>query len=420
MFAAELPPTHTDESKVPAYTLPDPLIFQNGQKVETVKQWTEQRRAEIFKLFEENVYGRSPRNNGKFAAVKMITECPEAGPAFNGKAVRYQFALTFYTGERPAADSPVVDFLLYVPKVKSDTDKFPVFLGLNFQGNHTTTNDPEVLLRRNWNRDTGKYVLAKEEERGLAERRWCYEKAVERGYAVGTAHCWAFEPDFNGGRKLGVRRLMDKDGEELAAEETNTLGTWAWGLTKLLDAVCEQNKEGTLRQIDTSKAAVFGHSRLGKASLWAGAIEPRFAMVISNDSGCGGAALSRRAFGETVARINTVFPHWFCGNFKKYNGKEGELPVDQHELIALIAPRPVYVASASEDLWADPKGEFLSALNADPVYRLLGTEGFGNVKEQPGVNQSVGGRIRYHLREGKHDIVEFDWLQYFDFAERYL
>ena len=398
------PGTNYDESKVPKYSLPDPLVMADGTKVTDARMWRAKRRPEVLELFRTHVYGRAP---GKPA--RMTFEVFDDEPkALGGKARRKQVAV-YFTGKK---DGPRMDILIYLPAGA----KGPVgaFVGLNFAGNHAIHPDPAIRLTTNWMRGRGAGVVknrATEAGRGKSASRWPVETIVARGYALATIYYGDIDPDYHDGFKNGVHPLFDKPGER-PGDAWGSIAAWAWGLGRAMDYF------ETDDSIDHKHVAVLGHSRLGKTSLWAGARDERFAIVISNDSGCGGAALSRRAFGETVRRINTSFPHWFCGNFKKYNGKEGDLPVDQHMLIALMAPRPVYVASAQKDRWADPRGEFLSAKGADPVYRLLGTEGLP-AQKMPAVDKPSAGRIGYHVRSGGHNVMEFDWQQYLDFADRH-
>lgn len=400
-----------DESKVPKFDLPDPLIMQDGSKVKDVQTWESQRRPEILALFQEHVYGKAPDKK-----VKIKTSLRESdGEALDGLATRKQVRV-FLIGNQ---DGPYMDMLLYLPN-KSEKPA-PLFVGLNFNGNHTVIDDPAVFLPESWMRNSDALGVigvtdhqAKKESRGSSARRWPIKTIIERGYGIATIYYGDIDPDDEGRFDNGIHPYFYENGQtQPEADEWGSIGAWAWGLSRALDYF-EQDQD-----IAADKVIVMGHSRLGKTSLWAGARDERFAIVISNNSGCGGAALSRRAYGETVKRINTVFPHWFCDNFNKYNGNENACPVDQHMLIALMAPRPVYVASAEEDRWADPRGEFLSTKHASPVYELFGLEGMP-ADDMPPVSQPAVGTIGYHIRPGKHDVTDYDWEQYIDFADKHL
>ncbi|MSU64749.1 MAG: acetylxylan esterase [Opitutus sp.] len=400
-----------DEAKVGPYTLPDPLMLNNGQPVRNAQTWSNQRRGELLELFRANVYGRSP---GRPTGMTFQETRVDRG-ALNGLATRKEITVLF-TGSN---DGPKMTLMLYVPN--GEAKPAPAFLGLNFYGNHSVDPDTSITLSPVWVRATpdDKVVnhRATAKSHGMDAARWQLEKVLRRGYVTATVYYGELEPDQVEGWKTGVRGVPalgggDASGATRKPDAWGAIAAWAWGLSRAMDYL------ETDRDIDAQRVAVHGLSRLGKTSLWAGATDERFALVISNESGEGGAALARRDFGENTQDITADFPHWFCLNYNRFVNNIPALPVDQHELIALMAPRPVYVSSAEDDAEADPRGEFLAAKNAESVYALFQKPGLG-VADQPKVNQPVGNFIGYHIRTGKHDITSYDWDQFLNFADRH-
>ena len=366
---------------------------------ESLKEWKKVHRPAIMDFFLTDVYGHYPQKQ----VTPRFELLEQSDKALGGKAIRKQVAIHL--------DGMPTPILLLIYQPAGVKGKVPAFVGINFKGNHQVNIDPEIIISDN--APKGK-DLGTDAPRGAASSRWPLEEIVGAGYAVATIYRGDVDPDHDDGFKNGIHPLFYRAGQTNPdAEEWGTIGAWAWGLSRVMDYL-EQDKS-----IDHKRVAVIGHSRLGKTALWAGATDERFAIAISNDSGCGGAALSVRKVGETVAKINKSFPHWFCDNYNKYNENEEALLVDQQGLVALIAPRPVYVASATEDEWADPEGEFLSALYASPVYELYGKKGLA-VSSMPKPEQpSIEGYVGYHIRTGKHDITLYDWQQYIKFANQH-
>ncbi len=397
MFA-QLPSPNYEESKMPPYVLPDLLVTAAGKKVHSTKVWEQQQRPRLLQLFEEHVYGKIP---GKPADLH-VTLVDTDENALQGRAIRKQVIIHFTEDKQ----GPSLHLLLYLPK---SNKRVTVFAGLNFKGNQTIHPDENIAIARYW-KESNKDFEEAEQTRGIRTDRWPVENIIARGYGVATAHYYDLEPDRADGWKEGIRTSL-KHQLHIAPEEWTAIGAWAWGLSRIQDYLESDD------MVDASKTILIGHSRLGKTVLWLGANDTRFAKVIANESGEGGAALSRRWYGETIEHLNTNFPHWFTHKYKTYNKHVDALPVDQHMLLALIAPRPLYIASAEDDQWADPKGEFLAARHALPVYRLY-RKNITGMDAMPGVNQPIGETVRYHIRSGKHDVTDYDWEQFLNFADR--
>lgn len=388
-FSADVPDPNYDESLVPAYKLPDLLVSpKSGVKIKNPTDWEKFGRPETAKIFEDEIYGvRPPRpSEEKF-------ELLESAEVFGGIGTRKQFRATL--SDRGGSVS--FDILLFVPKFDG-SKKFPAFAGLNFQGNDATSFDEAIrqnpLKRR----------------RGVAARRWPYEEILRRGYAIATFCYHDIQPD--------KAKLFPEAGAlKIFADENITLNCggialWSWGLSRLADFLESQ------KEIDSSKIVFVGHSRLGKTSLLAGAFDKRAAIVITNNSGCMGSALSRRCFGETLALMHKPVPHWLRFSAAKFNNNENSLPIDQHQLMALVAPRPLYVTSASEDLWADPRGELTSLVEASKIYKVYGAKNLPTMRDFK-VESPFHGDVGYHIRKGKHDVLIYDWENWMNFTDKF-
>ena len=365
------------EEHIAPFSLPDPLVMNSGSKVANAKTWQGKRRPEVLELFREHVYGRAPIGRPDGTTFELGTVNREA---LEGAATQKDLVINF-TGE---SSGPRMDMRVYTPN--NTTGPVPCFLYL---GRPMNTGAP--LHSR--------LVAALPE-------------ILSRGYGLAIIDREGIDPDEYDEFKNGVHGVFDPPGER-PGDAWGTIAAWAWGLSRALDYL-ETDKD-----VNAKRVAVMGVSRAGKTALWAGAQDERFAMTISICSGCTGAALSRRRFGEPVGAINDRFPHWFCRNHRKFDWNEDALPVDQHMLLSLIAPRLLYVSSADEDLWADPRGEFLGAKNADPVYQLLGAKGL-EAEHMPELESPVqNGRIGYHIRKGGHGLEHYDWLRYLDFVGKH-
>lgn len=364
------------EDMVPSFTLPDPLMTSDGRKVTSSTRWIKERREEVLELFRENIYGRIPAT----PYTKTFTIGNEDKNAIGGTATLKQADITIGT-ER---GSLVIHLALFVPN--NVPKPVPVFLLIN-------NRDPSNI----------------DASRKVKSEFWPVEEVIARGFAIAAFYNADVDNDEFDNFSNGIHALLDK--EPRPEDAWGTISAWAWGASRCMDYF-EKDKD-----IDKKKVAVVGHSRGGKTSLWAGAEDQRFSLVISNESGTTGASLARRKYGETVEIINNAFPHWFCSNYKKYNNNENALPVDQHMLLALIAPRALYVATASDDLWGDPRGSWLALYHSVPVYKLLGT-GSDISETMPPLNKPVrSGKVGYHVRDGGHNMLVKDWNYFMDMAD---
>ena len=486
-----------DKNKIPKYTLPDPLISSNGKKVKSINEWNNTRRKELINLFSNNLYGQIPGKFKKFKIINKKTDKSFLNSLATKKEIRIQFNEKLF-----------IDLLIFIPN--NIVKPIPIFLGMNFFGNHSIVEDDEVeiseriilesnltyqknsgmkkyLTKIRFDKDSllsadlqednkgfdgvvhggeriycdeemigriqfNKYIkkldlyeataylpielyksnlelnvavhnsFAKakiidfnaQEERGIAKSRWPLKKILNNGYGVATFYYGDVDPDYDDGFQNGIHQFFYESNQKYPkANEWGSISAWASGLSYCMDYFTID------KDINEKKVAVFGLSRLGKAAIWASALDQRFALTISGNSGNGGPTIWRRKIGETLYSMNKRYPHWLCQNANLYNHKEEQLPIDQHSLLSLIAPRPLLVASAATDPLADPLGEFSGVKEASKVYEFLDTEGLGT-NEIPDYGDFINTKLGYYIRLGKHDITEIDWHNFISFAKKYL
>lgn len=393
-------PVHYDEAAVGTYQLPDPLLFNSGRKVTDAKTWRTERRPELVRLLEEQQFGRAP---GRPAEESFAVTDPGT-LALGGKALRKQVTIRFSKD----ASWPAIHLVEYLPAAAKKP--VPMLLSIGFGAPQSAVDDAGITPVTVWDAKTGTRALP---PAGRNTGKIEVEKFLAAGIGVATFYYGDVDPDFAGGFAQGIRARYGSATRK--AEEWGAIAAWAWGLSRVEDYF-ESDKA-----VDARRVALHGVSRLGKTVLWAGARDERFAAVIASCSGEGGAALSHRDYGETIAHLTapTRYPYQFAPNFAQWAGFPDKAPFDANFLVALIAPRPLLLQTGNSDFWSDPKGEFLAEVSAGPVYTLLGKKPLGT-EVWPAANQPILHDLAYFMHEGGHGMVPGDWDVYLDFLKMHL
>ena len=407
--AADLPAP----ADLPAGPLPDVLAMRDGTKIATAEDWKTKRAPELRELFQHYMYGRNPAP--KTVSGKLLREDKSA---LGGKATLREFDID-------CGLAAPVHLLVVFPNKREKPA--PCFLGMNFHGNYQLLDDPEIAMPKGWVSDKFPDTppnRAAAAGRGKEKAVWALEQSIDRGYAVATFFSGDVVPDDKALGEVALSKIRGSDAPR-GTTDTATIAAWAWGFSRMLDFVA------TIPEIDSKRVSTVGHSRNGKTALLAAAMDPRFAMAIPSQAGSGGTGPSRvspelaapqangRPKAETIAVINTNFPHWFCENFKAFRETPEKLPFDQHCLIALCAPRPVLLSNAEDDVWANPDGQFTLLAAAAPAYALFG-EAPKLPAARPPLNQLLNERLGYFIRPGKHAMSTPDWAAWLDYADRWL